>query len=392
MEQDAHWTYLGFLRSGALSAIIGSAIGRDQHLFDILPGDTLGDIETIDGGRTIARIAVTSAVAHVVVIPRGIVLSASLADAVFARKLATICAQRARMLSSHLSTHVAYPAIARVAAAILPYAAPDEGLVTPLEALQRITQSQLAVIAGTAKEVAARAVAELEAAGALERTQGHIARIDRAKLIFDPNDPRRVRHIRRAHSHKGRPLKSIIRTWMRTVRPCTAHDTSNAIIRKAPPMIVTTPTDLPVRKEIRPPFRSRTIDRLGNTIIRAPGRLCDVDEAKILEPLDADPRRLVFVIAANDSGKRIGTIDAELSKSIGRKLRVNRSCHDRRFRRCNGRRGEGCGIHRRCRRANSKHRRRRSDGGRPPTRLFIETARSDSRGASTLLSLLANHH
>ena len=76
------------------------------------------------------------------------------------------------MLSSHLSTHVAYPAIARVAAAILPYAAPDEGLVTPLEALQRITQSQLAVIAGTAKEVAGRAVAELEAAGALERTQG----------------------------------------------------------------------------------------------------------------------------------------------------------------------------------------------------------------------------
>jgi uncharacterized protein (DUF2249 family) len=182
MEQDAQWPYLGFLQSGALSAIAGSAIGRDQHLFDILPGDTLGDIETIDGGRTIARIAVTSAVAHVVLIPRGIVLSALLADVVVARKLATICAQRARILGSHLSTHVAYPAIARVAAAILPYAAPDEGLVTALEALQRITQSQLAVIAGTAKEVAARAVAELEAAGALERTQGHIARIDRAKL------------------------------------------------------------------------------------------------------------------------------------------------------------------------------------------------------------------
>jgi CRP-like cAMP-binding protein len=182
MEQDAQWPYLGFLRSGALSAIAGSAIGRDQHLFDILPGDTVGDIETIDGGRTIARVAVTSAVARVVVIPRGIVLSALLVDVVVARKLATICAQRARILGSHLSTHVAYPAIARVAAAILPYAAPDEGLVTPSEALARMTQSQLAVIAGTAKEVAARAVAELEAAGALERTQGHIARIDRAKL------------------------------------------------------------------------------------------------------------------------------------------------------------------------------------------------------------------
>lgn len=45
-----------------------------------------------------------------------------------------------------------------------------------------MTQNQLAIIAGTAKEVAARAVAELEAAGALQRTEGHIARIDRAKL------------------------------------------------------------------------------------------------------------------------------------------------------------------------------------------------------------------
>jgi DNA-binding GntR family transcriptional regulator len=52
-----------------------------------------------------------------------------------------------------------------------------------------MTQNQLAVIAGTAKEVAARAIAELEAAGALERMQGHISRIDRAKLqMFIPED------------------------------------------------------------------------------------------------------------------------------------------------------------------------------------------------------------
>jgi uncharacterized protein (DUF2249 family) len=181
VEQDTQWPYLGLLRSGMLAAVVGSANGRDRHLFDILPGDTVGDIETLDGGRTLARIAVTSAVAHVVLIPRGIVLSALLADGVFARKLATICAQRVRFLGAQLS-HVAQPAISRVAAAILPYASPDVGLTPAFEPLQRMTQNQLAIIAGTAKEVAARAIAELEAAGALQRTEGHIARIDRAKL------------------------------------------------------------------------------------------------------------------------------------------------------------------------------------------------------------------
>jgi uncharacterized protein (DUF2249 family) len=180
-EQDTQWPYLGLLRSGTLAAVVGSANGRDRNLFDILPGDTVGDIETLDGGRTLARIAVTSAVAQVVLIPRGIVLSALLADGMFARKLATICAQRVRLLGAQLS-HVAQPAISRVAAAILPYASPDAGLSPAFEPLQRMTQNQLAIIAGTAKEVAARAIAELEAAGALQRTEGHIARIDRAKL------------------------------------------------------------------------------------------------------------------------------------------------------------------------------------------------------------------
>lgn len=181
-EQNAGDRVRGLLRSGTLAAVVGSANGRDRHLFDILPGDTVGDIETLDGGRTLARIAVTSAVAHVVLIPRGIVLSALLADGVFARRLATICAQRARSLGAQFLSHVAQPAISRVAAAILPYASPDVGLSPAFEPLQRMTQNQLAIIAGTAKEVAARAIAELEAAGVLQRTEGHIARIDRAKL------------------------------------------------------------------------------------------------------------------------------------------------------------------------------------------------------------------
>ncbi len=116
---------------------------------------------------------------RVVVFPAGIVLAAMACDVHFARRLAAVGAQRARALAERLCEHSAQRAIARVALAILPYASPDAGLTPSLEPLRRMTQAQLATIAGTAKEVAARAIAELEAVGALQRARGRIARVDR---------------------------------------------------------------------------------------------------------------------------------------------------------------------------------------------------------------------
>ena len=182
VEQDAVWPYLGLVRSGALESVMASAGGREHKLFDVLAGETFGIVEMLDGGRTVARLAVGPAPAQVVLVPRETVAHASARDAALARALTVICAQRTRRLAERYADHQAQPALARVAAALLPYAALDAGLAPALEPLRRITQAQLALGAGTAKEVAARAIAELEAAGAIERAHGHIARIDRAKL------------------------------------------------------------------------------------------------------------------------------------------------------------------------------------------------------------------
>lgn len=188
-EQDAHWPYVGFVRTGRLAAIVTSENGRDQNIGDFLPHDAFGAVEAVDGGRMLSRIACASPQAHAVMLPRGILLTAVAADPAIARKLAIDCAQRARGLAERFVTLVSHPAIARVAAALLPYAAPDAGLVPTLAPLQRMTQSELAAVAGTAKEVAARAVAELEEAGALRRAHGHISHIDRARLqAFVPAD------------------------------------------------------------------------------------------------------------------------------------------------------------------------------------------------------------
>ena len=181
-EQDVHWPYLGVVAEGAVLTIVGSESGREQTLFTSSAAETFAEAATLDGGRTIGR-AVADGSVRVLLIPSGIVLSLMGHDAGFARALAAQSAQRTRALAIRLSEHISQPTIARVALAILPYASPNVGLSPTLASLRRMTQSQLAIAAGTVKEVVARSIAQLEAAGALQREAGRIARADRQKLL-----------------------------------------------------------------------------------------------------------------------------------------------------------------------------------------------------------------
>jgi CRP-like cAMP-binding protein len=97
--------------------------------------------------------------------------------------IAAATAQRNRTLASELAAQVSQPIIARVAAALLPYAAPERELHPALPPLPTMTQAQIAAAAGTVKEVAARAIAELERVQALRRERGHIRYLDRSKLL-----------------------------------------------------------------------------------------------------------------------------------------------------------------------------------------------------------------
>jgi CRP-like cAMP-binding protein len=101
----------------------------------------------------------------------------------FLAALGATTAQRNRTLAGALASQVSQPIIARVANALLPYAAPEQGLHPALPPLPNMTQSQVAASAGTVKEVAARAIAELERLQALRRERGHIRYLDRTKLL-----------------------------------------------------------------------------------------------------------------------------------------------------------------------------------------------------------------
>jgi CRP-like cAMP-binding protein len=92
-------------------------------------------------------------------------------------------AQRRRDHMQALATQATMPIIARVAHVLVPYAMPERGLSPARAPLPNLTQAQIAAAAGTVKEVAARAIAELEQRELLKRERGHIRYLDRQGLL-----------------------------------------------------------------------------------------------------------------------------------------------------------------------------------------------------------------
>lgn len=181
-EQGAEWDGFGLVEHGTLAAVITSPFGREHALYDILSAEPFGEISTIDGGATVARFVVSSRTAQLIMIPKHAMQLALQNDPALARSMNGICAQRMRAIVDRFAAQTSLPTVARVASALLPHAGPQPGLHPVLPSFQDLTQVELATAAGTVKEVVSRALAELEAGGAIERSGGHIVKVDREKL------------------------------------------------------------------------------------------------------------------------------------------------------------------------------------------------------------------
>lgn len=182
-EQGVAWPFLGAVCTGRLFAIAGTPEGRDQILFEVAPNDVFGDVLFFDSGTTIARFVTLAEPAHVILFPREDVVAAAKLDSGFAFGLAVACAQHARAAVELVCAHVSKPAVSRLAAALLAEAPIAPGLAPlPAETVRSLRIARLAAAAGTVTEVAARCIATLETAGAVQRVRGRIAYLDRAKL------------------------------------------------------------------------------------------------------------------------------------------------------------------------------------------------------------------
>lgn len=181
--QGMEWPFLGAVREGRVFAIAETPEGRDQILYEALPRELVGDAVTFDRGTTIARFATLSEPAQLLLFSRADVLACASRDPGFALALAESCAQRTRSLIDLVCAHVSKTTTARVASALMTHAPTEFGLaaVDP-KSIPSLRLGQIAATAGTVKEVVARALAQLEAAGTIKRARGRIAAIDRAKL------------------------------------------------------------------------------------------------------------------------------------------------------------------------------------------------------------------
>jgi CRP-like cAMP-binding protein len=148
----------------------------------VLPFETFGEIAAIDDGTTFGSASVMSRAALISYLPRSAFLRAFAQDAALGREVARICTQRFRLLTERLTAAVSRPILARVAAAILPYAPPDRGMVPVLAPLDILTLTDLAIAVGTVREVVGRALITLDDAKAIERVRGRIVRADRERL------------------------------------------------------------------------------------------------------------------------------------------------------------------------------------------------------------------
>lgn len=182
VEQGVVWPYFGIVESGIVQAVLVTPLGREQAMFDVLPGETFGEAPLLDGGHVPMRHIALTADTRVLLLPADLVREVLGREPLFARALEKRLAQRMRAVLERFGGQLWQSATARVAQALLPYAAPEQGLREALAPLPKMTQTELALSAGTVKEVVSRALAELEASGALQRDGGHIVRLDRDKL------------------------------------------------------------------------------------------------------------------------------------------------------------------------------------------------------------------
>ncbi|MGA9943902.1 MAG: helix-turn-helix domain-containing protein, partial [Candidatus Cybelea sp.] len=151
-------------------------------LYEIFPYELFGVAEYFDRGMKMARISVFSKTAHVMKLPWDVVSRVAGRYPELTNALGIVMAQRLRLLADALSVQGSLPILGRIARVLLPYAMPERGLAPAAASLSTITQSQIAAAGGTVKEVAARAIAELESRKALRREHGHIRYLDRAVL------------------------------------------------------------------------------------------------------------------------------------------------------------------------------------------------------------------
>ncbi len=181
--ENTDWPFVGVAFEGVLALTSGNEKARPRIFHHVFPYELFGETELFDEAPAAGRVVALSKTARVLRIPRRSIVEAATGRPELLLAIGRVASQRARDLQQMLATQATLPIVARIAQVLLPFAMPERGLSQALPPLTNMTQAQIAAAAGTVKEVAARAIADLEGRGLLKRERGHIRYLDRQKLL-----------------------------------------------------------------------------------------------------------------------------------------------------------------------------------------------------------------
>jgi len=172
-EEPAEVLY--FVASGAVKVFKTSAEGKEQILNIVRPGESINDVSIFDGGPNL-----TSAQAMGPVVLYGIrrgELEVILRDhPQVALNVNKVLAGQVRILASLVEDLSFRPVIGRVAKILLEHAGDGDG------PLPRLTQQEMAAMAGTVREVVGRSLKALEDEGVIRLERHRIVITDKEAL------------------------------------------------------------------------------------------------------------------------------------------------------------------------------------------------------------------
>lgn len=167
------------VKSGRVRVYKISPEGREQVLLIAGPGDTFNEVPVFDGGPNPASVEALEPTV-LLLLPRSALLTLVETQPEIARAFMRTFAARLRQLVGlveELSFKTVTGRVARILLEQLPSLGGERD-----DRSHRLTQREIAAIAGTAREVAGRALKALEQQGAIRIERGRIVIIDRERL------------------------------------------------------------------------------------------------------------------------------------------------------------------------------------------------------------------
>lgn len=169
---------LFYVRHGLVKVFKTSDEGKEQTLRLLGPGSTFNDVPALDGGPNPASVMAMEATSVYVTsgkeLRRLIVERPGVAEATV-HSLAAALRHLITLVEDLSFRHVR----ARVAKILLEQDSTADAADPPSH---RLTQQEIAAMAGTAREMVGRALKELEAAGAIKSAHGHITVVSHERL------------------------------------------------------------------------------------------------------------------------------------------------------------------------------------------------------------------